>query len=171
MTSPFVMGRATTVDGEHEFKWGPPLTTVLPEVGELPLCVAGAGKKHHGDILMNPRRASSGGRKHSSRRNLGEIGLDTALRYNGLQHRTFMTDEELRKLPQDAAFSSRARRFRAAGNGFTAEYADPDALLKGDGTVVKILASEAPFRASARGDELFGSNWCAAARIRRRAGV
>ena len=42
MTSPFVMGRATTVDGEHEFKWGPPLTTVLPEVGELPLCVTGA---------------------------------------------------------------------------------------------------------------------------------
>ena len=33
------------------------------------------------------------------------------------------------------------------------------AALAGDGTVVRVLASEAPFRASARGEQLFQANW------------
>lgn len=114
MSSAFVKGRADRIDGEHEFKWGPPLTTVHPEVGELPT-------------------------------------------YSGLKHRTFKFRREIEELPEDAAFSSKTRRF-ARRTALGSDYCDPSALVISDGRSEAALAGEAMFKTSERGDYL-GENW------------
>ena len=105
----------THVGREETMKWGPPLSTVVPDIGELPT-------------------------------------------YDGLKHRTFETRDEATRRPPYAVFESKTVRFAPSSGEHGAEFADPEALLRGESKYGAVLAREAPFRASGRGD-LIRSNW------------
>ncbi|KAH8049319.1 hypothetical protein JL720_15626 [Aureococcus anophagefferens] len=87
----------THVGREETMKWGPPLSTVVPDIGELPT-------------------------------------------YDGLKHRTFETRDEATRRPPYAVFESKTVRFAPSSGEHGAEFADPEALLRGESKYGAVLA-------------------------------